>query len=625
MFCSNCGAKIEDGHKFCSECGEAVINLNEFSESDNSVVADATPDLTDETLMENEAESLEVNEPDTSSEPDESENDLSEKVDDNLNSADDNSDMQANDQQNDSSNDDDYEDHENADDLDEGSDDDFDDTDTKEGFIERITDWFWFLDTKKKILIIAVAVILLLFVVKGCSSRSKGSDTNSESSTTVNVIKYQLYLDIESSTNLIFSTYDVEIYLDNAKLGNISNGKNYTALREVEEGNHVINFYKNGEHSVSAREVINVNSDCTYKCTLNSKSDSIIVNNVEILHSIDGTSIVVDNVSNMKLPEAIKLLEGKGFINVNYEGEDGEVIFDESDWVVISQSVEPGLEVDQNAEIVLVCKKTDVFLDNNFDGLNIIEAQAKVEGLGYTATYLNGLSKDDMSEKIKKMSDDEKKLWIVSDSSEDSTVDNFIKIYFIYTGEVKVPNVTGMNLSEALKKLKSLEFSEIQYTSNNSKTIWNTNNWEVISQSVSSGEKLKANEQIVLTCKSSTATTAKSENSDENEKTTKKPETTKDSIPLGKKNALKTAENYLSFSAFSKKGLIDQLEFEGYTSEEAKYAADNCGANWNEQAAKKAQSYLDFTSFSKQGLIEQLEFEGFTHDQAVYGAKAVGY
>ncbi|WP_428911852.1 Ltp family lipoprotein [Niallia sp. Krafla_26] len=44
-----------------------------------------------------------------------------------------------------------------------------------------------------------------------------------------------------------------------------------------------------------------------------------------------------------------------------------------------------------------------------------------------------------------------------------------------------------------------------------------------------------------------------------------------------------------------------------------------------EQATKKAQDYLDFSSFSKQGLIEQLEFEGFTSEQAAYGASAVGY
>lgn len=89
--------------------------------------------------------------------------------------------------------------------------------------------------------------------------------------------------------------------------------------------------------------------------------------------------------------------------------------------------------------------------------------------------------------------------------------------------------------------------------------------------------------------------------------------------------ALKSAKNYLSFSAFSYKGLIEQLEYEQFTTEQATYAADNCGADWNEQAAKSAENYLSIMSFSKDELIEQLEFEGFTHDQAVYGAEQNGY
>lgn len=93
----------------------------------------------------------------------------------------------------------------------------------------------------------------------------------------------------------------------------------------------------------------------------------------------------------------------------------------------------------------------------------------------------------------------------------------------------------------------------------------------------------------------------------------------------GEKNALKKAQLYLNTMAFSRNGLIEQLEYEGFSKSEAIYGADNVGANWNEQAAKKAKSYLDIMPFSRESLIEQLEYEGFTHDQAVYGAAQNGY
>ena len=86
---------------------------------------------------------------------------------------------------------------------------------------------------------------------------------------------------------------------------------------------------------------------------------------------------------------------------------------------------------------------------------------------------------------------------------------------------------------------------------------------------------------------------------------------------MGQKNALETAKAYLDYMPFSYSGLIEQLEYEKYSTADAVYAADNCGADWDEQAKAAAANYLDVMSFSYSGLVEQLEYEGFTHEQAV--------
>lgn len=90
-------------------------------------------------------------------------------------------------------------------------------------------------------------------------------------------------------------------------------------------------------------------------------------------------------------------------------------------------------------------------------------------------------------------------------------------------------------------------------------------------------------------------------------------------VSSGKRNALKKAKDYLNVLPFSYSGLIEQLEYEGYSNSEATYAADNCGADWYEQAVKSAKRYLEVMAFSRSGLIDQLEYEGFTYNQAVYG------
>ena len=71
---------------------------------------------------------------------------------------------------------------------------------------------------------------------------------------------------------------------------------------------------------------------------------------------------------------------------------------------------------------------------------------------------------------------------------------------------------------------------------------------------------------------------------------------------------------------------MDQLEFEGFTPAQAKYGADHCGADWNQEAVEKAQSYLKYSSgWTRSKLIDQLEFEGFTYSQAAYGVDHCGH
>lgn len=88
----------------------------------------------------------------------------------------------------------------------------------------------------------------------------------------------------------------------------------------------------------------------------------------------------------------------------------------------------------------------------------------------------------------------------------------------------------------------------------------------------------------------------------------------------GELRALEQAKAYLDLMGFSREGLIDQLEYEGFSHSEAVYGADHAGADWNEQAVRKAREYLEIFPMSYDELVDQLEYEGFTHSEAVYGA-----
>lgn len=99
----------------------------------------------------------------------------------------------------------------------------------------------------------------------------------------------------------------------------------------------------------------------------------------------------------------------------------------------------------------------------------------------------------------------------------------------------------------------------------------------------------------------------------------------KPKLTLSQQNAVGKAQSYLDFAGFSRTGLIGQLEYEGFSTEDATFGADNAGADWNAECAEKAKSYLEFSSFSREGLADQLAFEGFLATEIEFGLAAVGY
>ncbi|HEY8864590.1 MAG TPA: Ltp family lipoprotein [Candidatus Dormibacteraeota bacterium] len=95
-------------------------------------------------------------------------------------------------------------------------------------------------------------------------------------------------------------------------------------------------------------------------------------------------------------------------------------------------------------------------------------------------------------------------------------------------------------------------------------------------------------------------------------------------------NAAKAARSYLSFTAFSRQGLIDQLSSaygDKYAVQDATIAVDSLNVDWNAEAVQSAKSYLKLTAFSCQGLIDQLDSsygDKYTVAQATYGAQQAG-
>lgn len=85
-------------------------------------------------------------------------------------------------------------------------------------------------------------------------------------------------------------------------------------------------------------------------------------------------------------------------------------------------------------------------------------------------------------------------------------------------------------------------------------------------------------------------------------------------------NALREAQNVLAGNDYySYTGMIQKLRSAGYSQEEATYAADNCGADWKDQARRQASFLLLYQNMNHDELIKALLAQGFTEEEAEYG------
>jgi hypothetical protein len=108
------------------------------------------------------------------------------------------------------------------------------------------------------------------------------------------------------------------------------------------------------------------------------------------------------------------------------------------------------------------------------------------------------------------------------------------------------------------------------------------------------------------------------------------PVSTGHTLTQQEQSAVAAAKQYLSISAFSRLGLIAQLDSpdgSGYPVNVATVAVDSLTVNWDTEAVQAAKSYLAISPFSCSGLIQQLDSPDggqFTVAQATYGADHAG-
>lgn len=89
-------------------------------------------------------------------------------------------------------------------------------------------------------------------------------------------------LTVDFEKNLIFSTYDVEVYLDSSRVGSYKHGENFNVSFTADDGDHTIWFYEDGNKSNKGSIDFKLTSDTSISCHIECKNNKVKVSKVNI-------------------------------------------------------------------------------------------------------------------------------------------------------------------------------------------------------------------------------------------------------------------------------------------------------------------------------------------------------
>ena len=264
---------------------------------------------------------------------------------------------------------------------------------------------------------------------------------------------------LTSEANLMFSRYDIEVYVDDSNLGTASNGQSLFAQMDLLEGKHELKAVNAENNKISATKRIDVTGNMTFTSDMSHDRNSIEFRNAEITEGIDEkikeassekteegnasedttetaeSEKIMINVVGMVLSDAEDALHEAGYFLIDYKTENGKTVMKRSNWIVKEQSIEPGEPVSTSSRITLTCGKLDDYFSDMFAGKTLDEAQRLAEEDDITLGYYDNKTQENITDIVNALSEEEKKDWRVVRASNNVFEHRTASLDITYTGD----------------------------------------------------------------------------------------------------------------------------------------------------------------------------------------------
>ncbi len=111
------------------------------------------------------------------------------------------------------------------------------------------------------------------------SSSAGYSPTSAPTATTVTTTPakktYATHIKVKCNKNLLFSTYDVQVYIDDSLVGTVDHGDECSWDKELTEGSHQIKVCKKGDKDIDGTKTFEVTAETILECTVSTSSSQV--------------------------------------------------------------------------------------------------------------------------------------------------------------------------------------------------------------------------------------------------------------------------------------------------------------------------------------------------------------
>lgn len=104
-------------------------------------------------------------------------------------------------------------------------------------------------------------------------------------------------MNVKFDENMLFSRYDVDLYLDSSMIKTFKHGQNFSVSFDASEGSHTIWFYDHDDRSNSGSIPITVNSDMSITCRIHCWNYQVEISELKIVEEAPSTRSLANEVT----------------------------------------------------------------------------------------------------------------------------------------------------------------------------------------------------------------------------------------------------------------------------------------------------------------------------------------